>query len=49
VDPAGQRIDTTFAYVGTTAMFEAAGFRRMTQTQSHSAGLPRWLLRLDLE
>ena len=48
VDPAGRRIDSTFAYVGTTAMFEAAGFRRMTETQSRSAGLPRWLFRLDL-
>ncbi len=48
VDPQGARIDTTFAYVGTTGMFEAAGFRRVLQTQSRSAGLPRWLMRLDL-
>lgn len=48
VDPGGRRIDTTFAYVGTTGLFEAAGFRRVTQTQSRSAGLLRWVMRLDL-
>ena len=48
VDPAGGRIDTSFAYVGTTSMFEAAGFRRVVETGARSAGLPRWLMRLDL-
>jgi GNAT superfamily N-acetyltransferase len=48
VDPGGKRIDTTFAYVGTTGLFEAAGFRRVAQTNSHSAGLVRWVMRLDL-
>ena len=48
VDPGGRRIDTTFAYVGTTPMFERAGFRRVTETAARSAGLPRWLMRLDL-
>lgn len=48
VDPQGARIDTTFAYVGTASMFEAAGFRKVVQTQAHSARLPRWLMRLDL-
>jgi GNAT superfamily N-acetyltransferase len=48
VDPGGKRIDTTFAYVGTTGLFEAAGFRRVAPTNSHSARLVRWLMRLDL-
>ena len=45
IDPAGARVSTSFAYVGTTSMFEAAGFHRVTQTDAYSAGLPRWLMR----
>ncbi len=48
VDPQGRRIDAGFAYVGITSMFEAAGFRRVLETNARSAGLPRWLMRLDL-
>jgi GNAT superfamily N-acetyltransferase len=48
VDPAGQRLDTALAYVGTAAMFERAGFRRVLETAARSAGLPRWLMRLEL-
>jgi GNAT superfamily N-acetyltransferase len=48
VDPAGKRIDVTFAYVGTLPMFEQAGFRRVVETAARSAGLPRWLMRLEL-
>jgi hypothetical protein len=48
VDPAGARVNTSFAYVGTVSMFEAAGFRRVVETSAHSAGLPRWLMRRDL-
>lgn len=48
VDPGGRRIDTTFAYVGTTPVFERAGFRRVADTAARSARLPRWLMRLDL-
>jgi GNAT superfamily N-acetyltransferase len=48
VDPEGKRISTSFAYVGTISMFEAAGFRRVLVTDARSAGLPRWLVRLDL-
>lgn len=48
VDTAGTRIDSTFAYVGTTSMFQAAGFRRIAQTCARSAGLPRIVMRLDL-
>jgi GNAT superfamily N-acetyltransferase len=48
IDSEGQRIDVSFAYVGFTSLFEAAGFRRVVQTASRSAGRPRWLMRLDL-
>ena len=48
VDPGGKRIDTTFAYVGTLPMFEKEGFCRITETAARSAGLPRWLVRLEL-
>ncbi len=48
VDPDGKRIDTAFAYVGTTAMFEQEGFYRVMETAARSAGLPRWLMRLEL-
>lgn len=46
VDPAGARISTAFAYVGTTGMFARAGFKRVLLTDSTSAKLPRWLMRL---
>jgi GNAT superfamily N-acetyltransferase len=49
IDPEGQRVDVAFAYVGTTSMFERAGFRREVETASRSAGRPRWLMRLDLD
>jgi len=48
VDPDGKRIDATFAYVGTLSMFEQEGFRRVIETSARSAGLPRWLMRLEL-
>jgi GNAT superfamily N-acetyltransferase len=48
VDPEGARISAPFAYVGLVSMFERAGFRRMAETSARSAGLPRWLMRLDL-
>jgi GNAT superfamily N-acetyltransferase len=48
VDPGAKRIDVGFAYVGTVPMFERAGFRRVVETDARSAGLPRWLMRLDL-
>jgi GNAT superfamily N-acetyltransferase len=48
VDPGGKRIDVTFAYVGTLPMFEQAGFRRISETAARSAGLPRWIMRLEL-
>jgi GNAT superfamily N-acetyltransferase len=48
VDPGDRRIHQSAAHVGTTAMFEAAGFRRIVQTRATSAELPRWLMRLPL-
>lgn len=48
VDPEGRRIDVSFAYVGTTGMFEAAGFRRIAETAARSAGRPRIVMRLNL-
>jgi len=48
IDPEGRRIDVSFGFVGFTPMFEEAGFRRVLITSAHSAGRPRWLMRLDL-
>ena len=49
VDPEGRRIDAGFAYVGLASMFDAAGFDRILLTDARSAGLPRWLVRLDFD
>lgn len=49
IDAEGRRVDVAFAYVGTTSMFEAAGFRRVVETASRSARRPRWIVRLDLD
>ena len=49
IDPAGKRVDVGFGYVGIASMFDRAGFRRVLETGGHSAGLPRLLVRLDLE
>jgi GNAT superfamily N-acetyltransferase len=48
VDPGGRRISATLAYVGTTSLFEAAGFTRVQPTTSTSGGAPRWVVRLPL-
>lgn len=49
IDPGGRRVDVSFAFVGLVSMFDRAGFRRVLETGAHSAGLPRLLVRLDLE
>jgi GNAT superfamily N-acetyltransferase len=49
IDPEGSRVDVAFGFVGFTQMFEDAGFRRAVLTDAHSAGRPRWLMRLDFE
>ena len=48
VETDGARIHGTAAYVGTTSMFERAGFRRVLETDARSDRRPRWLMRLDL-
>ena len=48
VDNAGQKVDTTMAYVGTRGLFERAGFTRAADTTSVSGGFPRVVMRLAL-
>jgi GNAT superfamily N-acetyltransferase len=48
VDAGGARIHQSAAYVGTTGLFEQAGFVRVLRTAATSARLPRWLMRLEL-
>jgi len=48
VDPEGARLQTAAMYVGTTSMFEAAGFHRVFMTAARSDHRPRWLMRLHL-
>jgi GNAT superfamily N-acetyltransferase len=48
VDNAGQKVDLTMAYVGTRALFERAGFRKVADTESVINRFPRVLMRLDL-
>jgi GNAT superfamily N-acetyltransferase len=47
VETEGERISSSFAYVGTTSMFERAGFHRVRQTSSRTSGRPRWVMRLE--
>ena len=35
-------------YVGTTRMFERAGFERVAETSAHSGGRVRWIMRKEL-
>ena len=48
VDRGERRIRAPDAYVGILRMFDMAGFRRVVATEARSAGLRRWLVRLDL-
>lgn len=47
VDPQG-RMDTTMAFVGTVAMFRAAGFEQIGTTDAVASRLPRVVMRRDL-
>jgi GNAT superfamily N-acetyltransferase len=47
-DTAGARISSAFAYVGTTSMFEGAGFHRVVETAARTGGKPRWVMRKQL-
>ncbi len=44
----GGRISASLAYVGTTSMFERAGFQRIQETSSRTGGRARWVMRLEL-
>ena len=48
VDNGGAKVDLTMAYVGTRRLFERAGFRKASDTDSVLNGFPRVLMRLDL-
>ncbi len=48
VDPEGDRVDQTAAYVGTVGLFEAHGFERVLRTEGRSGGKRRWLVRRRL-
>ncbi|MFJ6280327.1 Acetyltransferase (GNAT) family protein [Arthrobacter subterraneus] len=48
IDAEGTRVNTTLAFVGTTSLFEKAGFERVAETRATSAGRIRWIMRRDL-
>lgn len=48
VDAGGNRIDTTMAFVGTRAMFEAVQFEVVGTTDATGSGLPRVVMRRAL-
>lgn len=48
VDNRGEKVDLTMGYVGTLALFERAGFTKVSDTESVLDGFPRVLVRLDL-
>lgn len=48
VEPGDGRVSATLAYVGTTSMFERAGFERVEPTSSRSGGRTRWIMRREL-
>ncbi len=47
-DNHGEKVDLTMAYVGTRALFEAAGFTFASETDAVSGGFPRVVMRKDL-
>ncbi|WP_028658831.1 GNAT family N-acetyltransferase [Nocardioides insulae] len=48
VDPPG-RMDVTMSFVGTRSMFAAAGFRVIGTTDAVASGMPRLIMRRDLD
>lgn len=44
----GERLDVISGYVGTTSLFEQAGFERVRQTTAHSGGKVRWIMRREM-
>jgi len=48
VDNHGERVDLTMAFVGTRGLFERAGFEKVADTRSVTAGFPRVMMRRAL-
>ena len=48
VDNGGAKVDLTMAFVGTRGLFERAGFTKVADTDSVTAGFPRVVMRLPL-
>jgi hypothetical protein len=48
VDNRGKRVDLTMAFVGTRGLFEKAGFTKVADTSSVTAGFPRVVMRRSL-
>lgn len=48
VDPAGERMDTTMAFVGTRKMFEKVGFEVVGSTDAVASRMPRLVMRRGL-
>jgi GNAT superfamily N-acetyltransferase len=46
--PPGERVDVISGYVGTTRLFESAGFAVVAETTGHSGGRDRWVVRREL-
>jgi GNAT superfamily N-acetyltransferase len=49
VDNRGEKVDLTMAFVGTRPLFERAGFTKVADTDSVTAGFPRVVMRLPLD
>ena len=43
-----RRVDIISGYVGTTTLFERAGFERAMKTTAHSGGRDRWIMRKQI-
>ena len=48
VDNGGEKVDLTMAFVGFRALFEVAGFAKVADTSSVTAGFPRIVMRREL-
>ncbi|MBB1020620.1 GNAT family N-acetyltransferase [Dietzia sp. E1] len=48
VDNGGEKVDLTMAFVGFRSLFEAAGFVKVADTSSVTAGFPRIVMRREL-
>jgi GNAT superfamily N-acetyltransferase len=42
------KVDVISGYVGTTRLFERAGFERVVETTAHSGGRVRWVMRREV-